>query len=67
MAKTCEAKRTIFMDAPVSGGNVAANAGTLTFMVGGPSDEFAAAQSVLEHMGAKIVACGAVGTGQSEF
>lgn len=54
----------VFMDAPVSGGVGAAAAGTLTFMVGGPAAEFEAGQSILQHMGAKIVACGDVGTGQ---
>jgi hypothetical protein len=57
----------VFMDAPVSGGVGAAAAGTLTFMVGGPAAEFEAGQSILQHMGAKIVACGEVGTGQGKF
>jgi len=65
MSKTCEGKRTIFMDCPVSGGVGAATAGTLTFMVGGPEGEYEAAESVLTHMGAKIVNCGGVGTGQA--
>ena len=52
------------MDCPVSGGVGAATAGTLTFMVGGPEGEYEAAESVLTHMGAKIVNCGSVGTGQ---
>ena len=56
----------VFMDAPVSGGVGAAAAGTLTFMVGGPAAEFEAGQSILQHMGAKIVACGEVGTGQGK-
>ena len=44
------------MDAPVSGGVNAAAAGTLTFMVGAPSEkDFDSAKSILEKMGAKIV------------
>ena len=55
------------MDCPVSGGVGAATAGTLSFMVGGPSDEMEAAKSVLEFMGAKVFPCGDVGTGQGNF
>ena len=66
MSSHCEAARSVFMDCPVSGGVGAATAGTLTFMVGGPAEEFDAAGTVLNHMGAKIVQCGAVGTGQGD-
>lgn len=53
-----------FVDAPVSGGVNAASAGTLTFMVGAETtEEFAAAEKLLAHMGAKITHCGGVGTG----
>jgi len=53
-----------FVDAPVSGGVNAAAAGTLTFMVGAPSEgDFETAKSILEKMGAKIVHCGDVGSG----
>ena len=55
------------MDCPVSGGVGAATAGTLSFMVGGPSDEMEAAKSVLEFMGAKVFPCGDVGTGQGKL
>ena len=67
MALLCAEKRTIFMDCPVSGGVGAATAGTLSFMVGGPSDEMEAAKSVLEFMGAKVFPCGDVGTGQGKI
>ena len=53
------------LDAPVSGGVGGAEAGTLTFMVGGSKDAFAAAQSVLEAMGKRIVHCGEAGAGQA--
>lgn len=53
-----------FVDAPVSGGINAASAGSLTFMVGAETiEEFAEAEKLLSHMGAKITHCGGVGTG----
>ena len=51
------------VDAPVSGGVGGAEAGTLTFMVGGSDDNFAAAKPILECMGKNIVHCGDNGTG----
>ncbi|KPW89761.1 MULTISPECIES: 3-hydroxyisobutyrate dehydrogenase [Pseudomonas syringae group] len=51
-------------DAPVSGGTGGAQAGTLTFMVGGSAEHFAVLKPVLEQMGRNIVYCGEVGTGQ---
>ncbi|MEZ5844789.1 MAG: 3-hydroxyisobutyrate dehydrogenase [Hyphomicrobiaceae bacterium] len=53
------------LDAPVSGGIGGAEAGTLTFMVGGTAEAFAAARPVLEAMGKKIIHCGAAGAGQA--
>ncbi|MET3647281.1 3-hydroxyisobutyrate dehydrogenase [Phyllobacterium ifriqiyense] len=53
------------VDAPVSGGIGGAAAGTLTFMVGGSAEAFSKAESVLKHMGAKIVHCGDAGNGQA--
>ncbi|WP_407525890.1 3-hydroxyisobutyrate dehydrogenase [Methylobacterium oryzisoli] len=53
------------LDAPVSGGTEGATAGTLTFMVGGDPDSFAAGQPLLAAMGRRIVHCGAAGTGQA--
>ncbi|MEM7249971.1 MAG: 3-hydroxyisobutyrate dehydrogenase [Pseudomonadota bacterium] len=52
------------LDAPVSGGTVGADQGTLTFMCGGDAAVFARAKPVLEVMGANIVHCGAPGLGQ---
>ena len=51
-------------DAPVSGGTGGAEAGTLTFMVGGSSDVFEHVAPVLRQMGKNIVHCGDSGTGQ---
>jgi 3-hydroxyisobutyrate dehydrogenase len=53
-----------FVDAPVSGGVNAAAGGTLTFMVGAPSEsDFNTAKAILENMGKTIIHCGDVGTG----
>lgn len=54
----------VMCDAPVSGGTIGAQAGTLTFMVGGDEATLERAKTVLVHMGKNIVHCGAVGTGQ---
>jgi 3-hydroxyisobutyrate dehydrogenase len=54
-----------FLDAPVSGGVMGAEAGTLTFMVGGPEEGFAAAQPILAAMGRTVVHCGSAGAGQA--
>ena len=53
------------VDAPVSGGTAAADAGTLTFMVGGTEEGFARAEAVLAHMGKTIVHAGGAGAGQA--
>ncbi|MBA3669922.1 MAG: 3-hydroxyisobutyrate dehydrogenase [Sphingomonas sp.] len=53
------------VDAPVSGGIAAADAGTLTFMVGGSADGFAQAQPILEKMGKAVIHAGAAGAGQA--
>jgi len=53
------------VDAPVSGGVVGAEAGTLAFMVGGSDADFAAALPLLEAMGKRIVHCGGPGLGQA--
>ncbi len=53
------------VDAPVSGGVGGATAGTLTFMVGGADDGFAAAKPYLDIMGQNIFHAGASGNGQA--
>ena len=42
-----------------------AEAGTLTFMVGGPEDAFAVCEPILKAMGRNILRCGDVGAGQA--
>lgn len=53
------------LDAPVSGGVVGAEAGTLAFMVGGDAADFEAARPLFEAMGKRVVHCGASGLGQA--
>lgn len=53
------------VDAPVSGGTGGAEAGTLTFMVGGPDSAFARAKPYLDVMGKTIVHTGGAGNGQA--
>lgn len=53
------------LDAPVSGGTGGAQAGTLTFMVGGGDAAFATAGPLFDIMGQKAVHCGAAGNGQA--
>lgn len=54
-----------FIDAPVSGGVVGAEAGTLTVMVGGDAEVLERVRPILELFAGKIVHCGAVGTGDA--
>jgi 2-hydroxy-3-oxopropionate reductase len=53
-----------FVDAPVSGGEVGAIAGTLSIMVGGSEAAFAKAKPAFECMGKNIVHVGGSGAGQ---
>lgn len=53
------------LDAPVSGGVMGAEAGTLTFMVGGTEESFAQAQPILKAMGRNVLRCGEIGAGQA--
>lgn len=53
------------VDAPVSGGTKGAEAATLTFMVGGNTENFQRAKPILEAMGKKIVHAGQAGNGQA--
>lgn len=68
---TCEtlslqaAERGIqLIDAPVSGGSPAAEAGTLTLMLGGDAEAIASAMPVFESFGKLILRLGGVGAGQ---
>jgi 2-hydroxy-3-oxopropionate reductase len=54
------------LDAPVSGGEIGAVSGTLSIMVGGDADAFAAVKPILDVMGnpEKVVRIGEAGAGQ---
>lgn len=52
------------LDAPVSGGVGGAQAGTLTFIVGGSATDFEEAKDVLSAMGSKLFHAGSHGAGQ---
>jgi 3-hydroxyisobutyrate dehydrogenase len=59
------AKGLVAVDAPASGGIAAANAGTLTFMVGGTGEGFARAEPILAKMGKAVIHAGDAGAGQA--
>lgn len=65
LGEAAAARGLLAVDAPVSGGTAAADAGTLTFMVGGPEAAFMRAQPILAHMGKAVIHAGGAGAGQA--
>jgi len=65
VATKAKAKGFAMIDAPVSGGTAGAQAGTLTFMVGGDASDVERAHPLLEKMGKNIFHAGASGAGQT--
>lgn len=65
IAAEAEKKGVRMLDAPVSGGDKGAIAGTLSIMVGGEESDFERAKPIFEAMGKTIVLCGAIGSGQT--
>jgi 2-hydroxy-3-oxopropionate reductase len=65
LAEEATAKGVQMLDAPVSGGDRGAIAGTLSIMVGGDADTFAECQPVFAAMGKTIVHVGPSGAGQT--
>ena len=65
VAAAAKAKGFSMIDAPVSGGTAGAQAGTLTFMVGGDEGAVACAYPLLEKMGKNIFHAGSNGAGQT--
>ena len=65
IARLAEGRDISFLDAPVSGGVGGAEAGTLTFMVGGADESFAAVTPLFDIMGRTAVLCGGAGNGQA--
>ncbi len=64
IAAKMKAQGIEFVDAPVSGGEVGAIAGTLSIMAGGSEAAFAKARPAFECMGKNIVHVGDAGAGQ---
>lgn len=64
LARRCAEHGVALLDAPVSGGQEGAEAGTLSIMVGGDPTSFQRAQAVLGAMGETIVHVGPSGAGQ---
>ncbi len=64
LSEAASAKGVGFVDAPISGGQVGAENGTLSIMCGGTEEDFEAARPVMEAYGASIVRIGPAGSGQ---
>ena len=64
-AEKINAKGVQYLDAPVSGGEVGAKAGTLSIMVGGDEKTFERALPLLQNMGKNITLVGGNGDGQT--
>lgn len=63
-AEQAAAKGADYVDAPVSGGTIGAEGGTMTIMAGGSDAAFARAKPLLDVMGSHITHVGDVGAGQ---
>jgi 2-hydroxy-3-oxopropionate reductase len=64
-AARIEALGSRYLDAPVSGGEVGAKAGSLTIMIGGPQAAFDEVKPLFELMGKNITLVGGNGDGQT--
>ncbi len=64
IGRALETSQKRFLDAPVSGAPVGAEAGTLTVMCGGAAETFAAVKPLLERIGTRVLHMGPTGSGQ---
>jgi 2-hydroxy-3-oxopropionate reductase len=64
-ARRINERGCLYLDAPVSGGEVGAKNATLTIMVGGPQEAFDRAKPLFELMGKNITLVGGNGDGQT--
>jgi len=64
MAQVFSSKNIRMLDAPVSGGQTGAEAGTLSIMVGGDEDIFNECLDIFKAMGKNIFYCGPHGNGE---
>lgn len=65
IARELNKKNIRFLDAPVSGGDIGAQQGTLTIMVGGSATDFAECEPYFQIVGKNITHCGDIGSGQA--
>ncbi|MDP7578739.1 MAG: NAD(P)-binding domain-containing protein [SAR202 cluster bacterium] len=65
IASKLSEKSVDMLDAPVSGGDIGAAAGTLSVMVGGEREIFDRCLPVLKAIGTSITYCGEIGLGQA--
>lgn len=66
MAKIAAEHGVKYMDAPVSGGTIGAQKGTLTIMCGADEETFEKAKPVLEAIGKRIMRIGGTGMGRRD-
>jgi 2-hydroxy-3-oxopropionate reductase len=64
LAREAERRGIGMLDAPVSGGDVAAEQGTLSIMIGGKWEDFERAKPLFDAMGETVVHVGESGAGQ---
>lgn len=65
VAEELERKGVEMLDAPVSGGQEKAEAGTLAIMVGGRKEVFEECKEILDVMGGGVTLVGSIGAGQT--
>jgi 2-hydroxy-3-oxopropionate reductase len=63
IAAKAQEKGVAMLDAPVSGGEPKAVAGTLAIMVGGPQETFDQVKDILARMGSSVTRVGEIGSG----
>jgi 2-hydroxy-3-oxopropionate reductase len=64
VAQLAQARGVRMLDAPVSGGDVGAQQGTLSIMVGGSAQDFEQAKPIFDVLGKTVVHVGETGAGQ---
>lgn len=64
VAEALHAKGIVALDAPVSGGDIGAQQGTLSIMVGGDPEALETVRPALEHLGQSLTHLGPPGAGQ---